>query len=150
RQDLSRDQVLMAEFRPYQEIDVHAKVAGYLKKIYVDVGDQVKQGQLLATLEIPEMTSDIDVARAAKNRSQEEIGRAESELHRAEAAYQDAHLTYTRLAAVNKERPKLIAQQEVDQALARDQVAQAQVETERAAVAVAKQRLEEQKASEEK
>src|SRR5450432_1786901 len=53
--DLSHDLVLTAEFRPFQEIDVHAKVAGYVKKMYVDVGDRVKEGQLLAVLEIPEM-----------------------------------------------------------------------------------------------
>ena len=56
-QDLSRELVLTAEFRPFQEIDVHAKVAGFVKKIYVDVGDRVKEGQLLTVLEIPESTS---------------------------------------------------------------------------------------------
>jgi len=45
RTDLSQTLTLAAEFRPFQEIDVHAKVAGYLKVIYVDVGDRVKAGQ---------------------------------------------------------------------------------------------------------
>jgi biotin carboxyl carrier protein len=49
-EDLSRELVLTAEFRPFQEIDVHAKVAGFVKKIYVDVGDRVKEGQLLTVL----------------------------------------------------------------------------------------------------
>src|SRR4051812_42284667 len=39
--DLSRGMEIAAEFRPYQEVDVHAKVAGYLKSISVDVGDRV-------------------------------------------------------------------------------------------------------------
>ena len=34
--------VLTGEFRPYQVIELHAKVAGYLKQITVDVGDRVK------------------------------------------------------------------------------------------------------------
>src|SRR5262252_5254881 len=55
RADLSQTLTLAAEFRPFQEIDVHAKVAGYLKTIYVDVGDRVKAGQLLALLEVPEL-----------------------------------------------------------------------------------------------
>ncbi|MGH9757751.1 MAG: biotin/lipoyl-binding protein, partial [Candidatus Acidiferrales bacterium] len=55
RMDLSRAAVLSAEFRPFQEVDLHAKVAGYVKNMYVDVGDRVKAGQLLATLEIPEL-----------------------------------------------------------------------------------------------
>ena len=43
-----------------------AKVAGYIKKINVDVGDRVKQGDLLATLEVPEMADDL--TRATANR----------------------------------------------------------------------------------
>src|SRR5437588_7255900 len=54
-EDLSHGLVLTAEFKPFQEIDIMAKVAGYIKQINVDVGDRVQQGQLLATLEIPEM-----------------------------------------------------------------------------------------------
>src|SRR5580704_16557527 len=44
-EDLSRALVLAAEFKPYQEVQVMAKVAGYIKEIYVDVGDRVKDGQ---------------------------------------------------------------------------------------------------------
>src|SRR5919198_1264270 len=57
--DLSREVVLTAEFKPYQEVDVHAKVAGYVKKIYVDIGDRVRAGQLLAELEIPESVDEV-------------------------------------------------------------------------------------------
>jgi len=44
RGDVSQVLTIAAEFRPYQEIDVHAKVAGYLQKIPVDVGDHVTIG----------------------------------------------------------------------------------------------------------
>ena len=57
-EDMSRGLVLTAEFKPFQEIDVMAKVAGYVKNINVDVGSRVKQGDLLAVLEIPEMADD--------------------------------------------------------------------------------------------
>ena len=140
----------MAEFRPYQEIDVHAKVAGYVKEILVDVGDQVKKGQVLARLEIPELKADVDQATAAESRSQEEIKRAESELRRAEAAHEEAHITYTRMASVVKLKPRLIAQEEVDQAMARDRMAEAQVDASKSAIAVAKQRLLEEQAGEER
>jgi multidrug efflux pump subunit AcrA (membrane-fusion protein) len=53
RGDVSEVLTVAAEFRPYQEIDVHAKVAGYVKAINVDVGDRVRPGQLLAVLEVP-------------------------------------------------------------------------------------------------
>src|SRR5947209_8020289 len=55
---LSRNLVLTGEFKPFQEVEVMAKVAGYVKKMYVDVGDRVKEGQILAVLEIPEMEDD--------------------------------------------------------------------------------------------
>src|SRR5580704_11613961 len=55
RTDLSSDLVLTAEFAPYQEIDVMAKVSGYIRQINVDIGSRVQEGQLLATLEIHEM-----------------------------------------------------------------------------------------------
>src|ERR1035441_6615653 len=58
-EDLSRGIVLTAEFKPFQEVDVMAKVAGYIKQIDVDVGHRVGAGQLLATLEIPEMADDL-------------------------------------------------------------------------------------------
>ena len=58
-ENISKSVVLTAEFKPFQEIDVMAKVAGYVKHIGVDVGDRVTQGQLLATLEIPEMHDEL-------------------------------------------------------------------------------------------
>src|SRR5215831_7855399 len=73
--DLTRDIVLTGEFRPYQVVDLHAKVAGYLKRITVDVGDRVQAGQLLATLEIPEMNDDLAHAAATIKRAISEVQR---------------------------------------------------------------------------
>jgi RND family efflux transporter MFP subunit len=139
--ELSRTLTLAAEFRPFQEIDVHAKVAGYLKTILVDVGDQVKEGQLLAVLEIPELRDEAQQDEATVQRSAEEINRAQADLERAESAHEIAHLAATRLAGVLKSRPNLVAQQDVDDAAARDRMAEAQVSTAKAALAAAKQQL---------
>src|ERR1700722_6434281 len=46
---------LAGQFQPYQVIDVHAKVSGYIRHIYVDIGDKVRQGEVLAVLEVPEL-----------------------------------------------------------------------------------------------
>jgi RND family efflux transporter MFP subunit len=126
--------VLTAEFRPFQEVDVHAKVAGYLKKIYVDVGDRVQQGQLLAVLEIPEMADDMQRARASTQLSSANVRRAQDELERARSAHELAHLSYTRLAEVIKQRPNLVAQQEIDNAAGSDRVSEAQVSAAQAAL----------------
>jgi len=141
RTDLSQTLTLAAEFRPFQEIDVHAKEAGYLKVIYVDVGDRVKAGQLLAVLEIPELRDEVAQDEATVRRSREEINRAKADLERAESAHEIAHLASTRLAGVLKSRPNLVAQQDLDNAAGRDRMAEAQVATAKAGLAAAEEQL---------
>jgi RND family efflux transporter MFP subunit len=141
RGDITQALTLAAEFRPYQEIEVHSKVAGYVKAINVDVGDRVTTGQLLAVLEVPELQNDIATDEAAVRRSGEEVNRAQADLARAESAHEVAHLGSTRLAAVMKQRPNLVAQQDIDEAQGRDRIAEAQVSTARSAVAAAREQL---------
>jgi RND family efflux transporter MFP subunit len=150
RANLARALAVTAEFRPYQEIDVHAKVAGYVKRIYVDVGDHVKEGQLLAILEIPELQDEVQTAEASVSKSQEEIRRAQADLESAQSAHEVAHLAYSRLADVSKTRPGLVAQQEIDDALGRDRVTEAQVGTAKASLAAAQQQLRVSQADREK
>jgi RND family efflux transporter MFP subunit len=130
-----------AEFRPYQEIDVHAKIAGYVRKIYVDIGDHVRTGQLLAVLEIPELQDEVTQASAEVKQAEQEIIRAQADLRRAQSVYEVAHLSSTRLAEVMKTRPDLVAQQEMDEITGKDKQAEAQVDTDRAALGAAQQHL---------
>ncbi len=65
RSDLSSTLTLAAEFRPFQEVDVYARVAGYVRQMKVDVGDRVKAGEVLAVLEIPELEDELQQASAA-------------------------------------------------------------------------------------
>jgi RND family efflux transporter MFP subunit len=132
---------LSGEFRPYQEVDVHAKVAGYIRHIYVDVGDKVREGQALAILEVPELSAQVAAAKAAMHRSQDAIQRAEKDLLRAESAHTAAHAAYSRLKQASQQRPGLIAEQELDDSLAHDQEAEAQVGSTRAALAEAKSQV---------
>ncbi|MGH9761225.1 MAG: efflux RND transporter periplasmic adaptor subunit, partial [Blastocatellia bacterium] len=110
----------------------------------------VKQGQLLATLEIPELQDEVQQAEASAREGQDEIRRAQADLERSESAYQVAHLAYTRLAAVSKTQPGLVAQQEIDDAMGRDRVSAAQVSTAKAALSVAQQQLQVAQANQEK
>jgi RND family efflux transporter MFP subunit len=139
--DLSQDLVLTAEFKPFQEIDVMAKVAGYIKEINVDVGDRVRQGQLLATLEAPEMVDDLRRAGAAEVRATADVGRARDELQRAESAHSIAHLSFQRLSAVAEKKPGLIAQQEIDEAQSRDMVSEAQVAAAKSALSASQEQV---------
>ena len=140
-EDLSHGLVMTAEFRPYQEVDVMAKVAGFVKAINVDVGDRVKQGQLLATLEIPEMQDDLKRADAATIRARAEVTRALDEQRRAESSHDMIHLSYQRISAVAAKRPGLVAQQEIDEAHSRDLVAEAQVASAKSALAAAQEQV---------
>ena len=139
RQTLSDELEIASEFRPFQEIDVHAKESGYVKRLYIDWGTHVKTGQLMAVLEIPELEEQIDHDRAAEQRSEQDLARAREELTRDRSSYQVTHVTYTRLAGVQKTNPGLVAQEEVDVAQGKDQEAGAQVSASLDAVAAAEQ-----------
>jgi RND family efflux transporter MFP subunit len=140
-EDLSRGLVLTAEFKPFQEVDLMAKVAGYVKRINVDVGDRVKEGQVLAILEIPEMADDRARAQAGVDRSQAEVARAKDQLQQSQSAHEIAHLSYTRLAEVAKQKPGLVAQQEIDDARGKDLVAEAQVSGARSNLTAAEEQV---------
>lgn len=113
REDLFGEVTVPAEFRPYLQVELHAKVSGYVDQINVDIGDQVKAGQLLARLEVPELRDELARAKAAEKRT--------------EADYKDAHLVYSRLMAVEKAHPNLVAQQELDAAEAKDAITEAAI-----------------------
>jgi RND family efflux transporter MFP subunit len=134
REDLAQELVCDAELRPYQEVDLHAKVAGYLQKINVDIGDRVEAGQLLAIIEVPELADDIARAEAVRKHSDDEVSRAQS-------AYDDAHLVYTRLLAVDKSQPNLLAQQDLDTAQTKDRMADSAVAAAKDQVEVARAEL---------
>ena len=141
RRDLSNTLEIASEFQPLQEIEVYAKVSGYIKKLYVDWGTHVKQGQLLAELEIPELQQQLQQDEASARRSDQDLSRAREELNRAQSTYTVAHLTYSRLAGVQKVRPELVAQEEVDAAQGKDLEADAGVSSAKDAVSAAEQGL---------
>jgi RND family efflux transporter MFP subunit len=132
---------LSGEFRPYQEVDVHAKVAGYIRRIYVDVGDEVKVGQVLSDLEVPELTAQVEGAEAAIRRDRDAIRRAQGDVERAESSHGAYHSAYSRLKQASAARPGLIAEQELDDSLAKDKESEAQLSSSRAALSEANSQL---------
>lgn len=142
RSTIANTLTISGEFKPFQDVDVHAKVAGYIRKIYVDVGDHVTAGQTLAVLEIPELAAELSGADAAVRRSQEEIRRAQSDVERAESAHMAAHSAYVRLKQAAEARTGLVAQQEIDDSQAKDLEAEAQVSSAKAALSAAQQQVQ--------
>jgi RND family efflux transporter MFP subunit len=139
RQDLTSTLEIASELQPFQEIEVYAKVAGYIQQLNVDWGTHVKQGQVLAVLEIPELQQQVQQDEAAVRRSQQDLARSREELARAQSVYTVAHVTYQRLTDVQKTRPELMAQQEVDVAQGKDAEAGAGVSAAKDAQAAAEE-----------
>jgi RND family efflux transporter MFP subunit len=129
------------EFLPLQEVELHARVAGYIRHIDVDIGDRVKAGQAVATLDVPELTAQVEGADAGVRQTQEQITRAKSEVQRAQANYEALHSAAQRLQQASDARPGLIAQQELEDALAKDREAAALVDSAKSALSATEQQL---------
>jgi RND family efflux transporter MFP subunit len=141
RGNISHVLTLAGQFQPYQMVDVHPKVSGYMREINVDIGDIVHQGQTLATLEVPELKAQLQQTVFQVDQSREEITRAQHEINRAEAQHQALHEQYTRLKQASEGHPGMIAEQELDNAQAADLAAEAQVDSAKSTLAAAKQHL---------
>ena len=89
----------------FYEAALHAKVTGYLSHVYVDKGDWVKKGQILADIEVPELNQNLDRARANLDMQR---------------------LTYERLKRVRDTDQRLVAQEDVDIAASKWQQAKAE------------------------
>lgn len=142
RTPLSNTLSIAGEFLPYQEVELHAKVSGYIRNINVDIGDRVHKGQILANLEVPELVAQEQAASAGVRHSQEEIFRAENDVVRAESDHAALHAAATRLKQASETRPGLIAEQELDDATAKDRSSQAQVDAAKSALSASRQQLQ--------
>jgi RND family efflux transporter MFP subunit len=141
KKSLGRHITLSSELVPFQEIDVYAKEAGYVKKLMVDYGSQVKAGQVIAVLEIPELEAQLQEDQAEIKNAFNQVTRAQHELGRYQAQYKALHLQYTRLNSVFQSQPGIVAQQEVDDAQGKDLAASSQVDAGQAALEAAQSQL---------
>jgi RND family efflux transporter MFP subunit len=128
---------LAGQFQPYQVIDVHPKVSGFIKHIYVDIGDKVREGQTIAVLEVPELQAQLEGTVAQVGQRKDEIVRAQHDVARAEAEYASLHANNARMQEAAKAQPGLIAQQELDDTQSKALSAAAQVDGAKAALAAA-------------
>ena len=106
------------ELVAFQQVDIYAKVSSFVKKLHVDVGTEVREGQLLATMEAPELTSQLITS--------------ESRLKSFEAIYQASKANYERLLETSK-TPGTVSQNDLDVALAKQRSDLAQLDAARSA-----------------
>jgi RND family efflux transporter MFP subunit len=128
RQDLQRSLTMSSELVPFQQIDVYAKEAGFIKDLNVDYGSRVQKDQVLATLEIPELQLQVKEDDAAVKNAAAQIPHSQDELNRMEAQQKVLQLQFDRLNGVAQSKPGLVAQQEVDDSQGKALASAAQVE----------------------
>ena len=116
---VERQVKLPGEFQPYLAVPIYAKVSGFVQRVPVDRGSTVKQGQVLATLDAPEMQAQI--AEAESKAQAVELQRTE-----AEAKFAGAQSTYERLRAASA-TPGVVAENDVQLAQRTAEAAQALV-----------------------
>lgn len=88
KEKLSTELTMPAELVGFQQVDLYAKVASFVKELKVDIGTQVKKGQLLLVLDAPEISSQLNAA--------------ESRLHSQQSVYTASNSTYKRLLETSK------------------------------------------------
>jgi membrane fusion protein, multidrug efflux system len=115
---LSADLRLPGELIAYQQVDLYAKENSFVSKLYVDIGSEVKTGQLLVTMEAPELSS--------------QLAGAQSRLKAQEAIFLASKANYNRLYETS-ETPGTVAQNDLDQALSKKDSDSAQLEAARSA-----------------
>ena len=141
RKPMMRQITISSELVPFQEIDVYAKEAGYVKDLLVDYGSRVQKGQLMAVLEIPELEMQLKQDAAAIEGAGQRVSHAQHEVDRLQAEHRVAHLQADRLNGVAKTRPGLVAQQEIDDARGKDLALEAQMEAGRSTLQTVDERV---------
>ena len=142
RGNLAHTLSLAGQFQPYQVVDVHPKVTGFMAKISVDIGDRVHKGQTLAVLEVPELNAQLRGTGFEMQQAKDELLRTQHEIKRAEATHSALHADYQRLLEASKAQPGLVAQQELDDAQSKDLSSESQVDASKAAAAGAQEHIQ--------
>lgn len=87
---------------PITEAYIYARAAGYLKRRYVDIGDRVTAGQLLAEIDAPDLDQQVTQAQAALAQAEGQLGQAEAALVQLKATRDLAALTWKRYQVLTK------------------------------------------------
>jgi RND family efflux transporter MFP subunit len=87
-QRLNTTEPLPAELVPFERVDLYAKETGFLKSIHVDRGSKVKQGELIAELEAPELVAQRAQANASYQGAESQLAAGQAKLAADQATYQ--------------------------------------------------------------
>jgi HlyD family secretion protein len=157
RGDITKSVVATGKVTPITKVEIKSKASGIVKKLYVDSGDRVKQGQLLAELDKVEIEAQVNSARAQLLSSQANLKSAEADEKRAEVDAQGVDIPTLKRAydrAQEMSRDGVVSQSTLDDAersyilaVNKRDVARAQLTVNKAKVSQAQAEVEKDQAS---
>jgi HlyD family secretion protein len=157
RGDLTKNVVATGKITPITKVEIKSKASGIVKKLYVDYGDHVKQGQMLAELDRVEIEAQVSSARAQLLSSQANLQSAKADEKRAEVDAQGVDIptlqrAYQRAQEMSKDG--VVSQSQLDDAqrnyimaVNKRDVARAQLTVNKAKVSQAQAEVEKDQAS---
>ncbi len=128
---LERTAVLNGEITPFETVDLHARVSGFIEKVLVDRGSVVKEGELLIVLSAPEMQAQIAEAEAKVQVAAHRVAEADAKLAAARSTWEKLKTASATPGAISgnelvlAEQAVAAAQGEIDSARAAHVAAQA-------------------------
>ncbi len=128
-----RSIVLPGSIQPLEDTIIYPRANGYIRRFVVDIGDRVKEGQLLAEIETPELDEELDQARAS-------LAQAVASLNQAKANRDFSTANLARYKVLTPEG--LTSQQDLDQRRAQSLVDEATVGSAEAGIGVQRANLE--------
>src|SRR5439155_9183538 len=93
------DLALPGSIQAVQQTAINARTSGYLRKWYVDIGSRVREGQLLAEIDSPEIVQQLAQARAEAAQEQAKVSQARAAMGTALAGLEQARADAVRLRA---------------------------------------------------
>jgi multidrug efflux pump subunit AcrA (membrane-fusion protein) len=87
---------LPGNITPVTEAYIYARASGYVRRRYIDIGDRVREGQLLAEIEAPELDKQVQQARATLAQTEKQLDQAKADLGDARAKMELARVTWDR------------------------------------------------------
>lgn len=155
--DLAKSVVATGKIEPITKVEIKSKASGIVKKLYVDAGDHVKAGQVLAELDREEIQANVRASEAQLSSAEANLTAAQADLKRAEVDAQGVDIPMLKRAydrAVQMAKEGVVSQANLDDAqkayelaVNKQNVARAQLSVGKAKVAQASADVQRQRAN---
>jgi multidrug efflux pump subunit AcrA (membrane-fusion protein) len=131
--------LLPGNITPLTEAYIYARATGYVRRRYADIGDRVRQGQVLADIEAPDLDAQVAQARAAQSQAEQQLHQARAQFENAQAQEELARVTWERYRVLADHGA--VSRQEADQQLAAFRTGTANVRLQQATISAAEENV---------